>query len=87
MDLVAISPRIPVVGETIIGTSYFTEPGGKGANQAYAAARLGGAVAMLGRIGDDEFGQQMRENLEQVRLRCQRPGCRAGRQRCRANIS
>jgi ribokinase len=66
MDLVAISPRIPVVGETIIGTSYFTEPGGKGANQAYAAARLGGAVAMLGRIGNDDFGQQMRENLEQV---------------------
>ena len=66
MDLVATSPRIPVVGETIIGTSYFTEPGGKGANQAYAAARLGGAVAMLGRIGNDEFGRQMRENLEQV---------------------
>jgi ribokinase len=66
MDLVAISPRIPVVGETIIGTSYFTEPGGKGANQAYAAARLGGAVAMLGRIGNDEFGQCMRENLEKV---------------------
>jgi ribokinase len=61
---VAISPRIPVVGETIIGTSYFTEPGGKGANQAYAAARLGGAVAMLGQIGDDEFGQEMRKNLE-----------------------
>ncbi len=66
MDLVAISPRIPVVGETIIGTSYFTEPGGKGANQAYAASRLGGAVAMLGRIGSDEFGQRMRENLEKV---------------------
>jgi ribokinase len=66
MDLVAISPRIPVVGETIIGTSYFTEPGGKGANQAYAAARLGGEVAMLGQIGDDEFGQEMRKNLEQA---------------------
>ena len=71
MDLVAISPRIPVVGETIIGTSYFTEPGGKGANQAYAAARLGGAVAMLGQIGDDEFGQEMRKNLEHA-------GCDAG---------
>ena len=66
MDLVAISPRIPVVGETIIGTSYFTEPGGKGANQAYAAARLGGAVAMLGRVGDDDFGKEMRRNLENV---------------------
>ena len=66
MDLVAVSPRIPVVGETIIGTSYFTEPGGKGANQAYAAAQLGGQVAMVGRIGDDEFGQQMRKNLERA---------------------
>ncbi len=64
MDLVAISPRIPVVGETIIGKSYFNEPGGKGANQAYGAARLGGAVVMLGRIGSDGFGQQMRKNLE-----------------------
>jgi len=64
MDLVAIAPRIPVVGETIIGGTYFTEPGGKGANQAYAAALLGGQVAMLGRIGDDDFGQQMRKNLE-----------------------
>jgi ribokinase len=63
MDLVAIAPRIPVVGETIIGDKYFTEPGGKGANQAYGAARLGGHVAMLGRIGDDEFGQSMRNNL------------------------
>jgi ribokinase len=66
MDLVAISPRIPVVGETIIGTSYFTEPGGKGANQAYGAAKLSGSVAMLGRVGDDDYGRQMRENLEQV---------------------
>jgi ribokinase len=67
MDLVAIAPRIPVVGETIIGDTYFTEPGGKGANQAYAAAKLGGDVAMLGRIGDDDFGQAMRKNLEEVR--------------------
>lgn len=64
MDLVAIAPRIPVIGETIIGGPYFSEPGGKGANQAYAAALLGGDVAMLGCIGDDEFGRQMRKNLE-----------------------
>jgi len=63
MDLVAGAPRIPVIGETIIGDAYFAAPGGKGANQAYAAARLGGAVAMLGLIGDDEFGRRMRENL------------------------
>ena len=48
MDLVGCAPRIPVVGETIVGHKYFSEPGGKGANQAYAAAKLGGRVAMLG---------------------------------------
>jgi ribokinase len=63
MDLVARAPRIPVVGETIIGDSYFAEPGGKGANQAYAAARLGGKVAMIGCVGTDEFGKRMRDNL------------------------
>jgi ribokinase len=66
MDLVASAPRIPVVGETIIGDHYFAQPGGKGANQAYAAARLGGKVAMFGCIGNDEFGMTMRENLSSV---------------------
>lgn len=66
MDLVGCAQRIPVVGETIVGHKYFSEPGGKGANQAYAAAKLGGRVAMLGRVGSDEFGRQMRLNLEQV---------------------
>jgi ribokinase len=63
MDVVAVAPRIPVAGETIIGNKYFTEPGGKGANQAYAAAKLGGKVVMLGRIGDDDFGRRMRDNV------------------------
>jgi len=66
MDLVGCAPRIPVVGETIVGHKYFSEPGGKGANQAYAAATLGGRVAMLGRVGSDEFGREMRLNLEKV---------------------
>jgi ribokinase len=56
MDLVAITPRIPVSGETISGSNFFTAPGGKGANQAYAAAKLGGAV-------EDDFGRAMRGNL------------------------
>lgn len=64
MDLVGCAPRIPVVGETIVGHTYFSEPGGKGANQAYAAARLGGRVAMLGRVGSDDFGRQMKSNLK-----------------------
>src|SRR5882757_9043357 len=66
MDVVAVAPRIPVAGETIIGSKFFTSPGGKGANQAYAAAKLGGSVAMLGRVGDDDFGRQMRQNLASV---------------------
>jgi ribokinase len=66
MDVVAVAPRIPVAGETIIGSKFFTSPGGKGANQAYAAARLGGSVAMLGRVGEDDFGRQMRQNLASV---------------------
>lgn len=65
-DLVACGPRIPVVGETLVGQRFFEEPGGKGANQAYAAARMGGRVKMLGRIGDDIYGQRMRDNLEQA---------------------
>ena len=53
MDLVAVAPRIPVAGETITGSDFFTVPGGKGANQAYAAAKLGGEAAMLGRLRRD----------------------------------
>jgi len=67
MDVVAVAPRIPVAGETLIGSKFFTSPGGKGANQAYAAAKLGGSVAMLGRVGDDDFGRQMRQNLASVK--------------------
>jgi ribokinase len=66
MDLVALTPRLPGRGETILGTSYLTVPGGKGANQAYAAAKLGGHVAMLGRVGADDHGRRMRANLESV---------------------
>jgi ribokinase len=67
MDLIAQTPRLPAHGETIIGTNYLNEPGGKGANQAYAAAKLGGDVAMLGRIGADDYGRHMKVNLESVR--------------------
>jgi ribokinase len=66
MDLVAVAARIPVAGETIIGSNFFTVPGGKGANQAYAAAKLGGETAMLGLVGDDDFGRAMRGNLADV---------------------
>ncbi len=66
MDLVALVPRVPNLGETLLGTEYFTAHGGKGANQAYAAAKLGGDVAMLGRVGSDDYGKQMCANLQSV---------------------
>ncbi len=66
MDLVAVTPRIPVAGETITGKDFLTVPGGKGANQAYAAAKLGGETAMIGRVGTDDFGRAMIKNLNQV---------------------
>lgn len=63
MDLVAFAPRIPAPGETLTGHTFLSLPGGKGANQAYAAARLAANVAMLGRVGADDLGRQLRENL------------------------
>ncbi|MCJ7557287.1 MAG: ribokinase, partial [Gammaproteobacteria bacterium] len=63
MDLVVRSPRIPQPGETIIGHEWHTIPGGKGANQAVAAARLGGQVSMVGRVGGDAFAQDLLDNL------------------------
>jgi len=66
VDLVATAPKIPHAGETISGTSFNTFPGGKGANQAYAAARLKTPVGMLGKVGNDSFGAELRANLESV---------------------
>ncbi|MCE2458107.1 MAG: ribokinase [Dehalococcoidia bacterium] len=63
MDLVATSERMPNLGETIFGTSFHTAPGGKGANQAVAAARLGAEVRMVGRVGDDQFGPTLLEGM------------------------
>jgi ribokinase len=63
MDLVVRAPRIPQPGETIIGGDFRTVPGGKGANQAVAAARLGAQVSMVGRVGGDAFGGALRDNL------------------------
>jgi ribokinase len=64
MDLVIRSPHIPQPGETIIGRDFQTIPGGKGANQAVAASRLGGQVNMVGRVGSDAFAQVLLENLK-----------------------
>jgi ribokinase len=64
MDLVTRTSRIPAIGQTLIGTGFETTPGGKGANQAVAAARLGYRVAMVAKVGDDNFGPVLIENLK-----------------------
>jgi len=63
MDLVTRSPRIPQPGETIIGSNFHIVPGGKGANQAVAAARLGARTSMVGRVGCDVFAEELLGNL------------------------
>jgi ribokinase len=63
MDLVAHTHQIPVPGQTVIGAGFDTTPGGKGGNQAVAAARLGYPVKMVGAVGDDVFGQALLDNL------------------------
>ena len=64
MDLVARTPRLPRPGETVIGESFAQFLGGKGFNQAIAAARSGGSVAMVGRVGDDDFGRAFLSSLD-----------------------
>ncbi len=64
MDLVARAPRMPIPGETIIGGEFRVVPGGKGANQAVASARLGARVSLIGRVGDDSFGRTLIDGLD-----------------------
>jgi ribokinase len=66
LDLVASTDRIPQVGETIIGRTFTTFFGGKGANQAVAVARLGYPVSMIGSVGNDAFGTQLRSGLAEA---------------------
>jgi ribokinase len=63
-DLVVRAPRFPAPGETISGDDLAIIPGGKGANQAVAAARQGASVAMVGRVGEDSFGPTLLQNLQ-----------------------
>ncbi|MFP3415929.1 PfkB family carbohydrate kinase, partial [Bacillus sp. SIMBA_074] len=64
MDLVVTSAKRPMAGETVLGESFITVPGGKGANQAVAAARLGAQVSMVGCVGDDVYGEIILDNLK-----------------------
>lgn len=63
MDLVTLTDKVPQMGETLIGTKFQTNPGGKGANQAVAAARLGAHVQMIGCVGNDQFGTELFRHL------------------------
>ena len=65
MDLIASAKYIPSVGETIEGTGFQFQPGGKGANQAVAVAKLGYPVRMVGKVGDDLFGTQLLNQLKE----------------------
>ncbi|WP_336353020.1 ribokinase [Pseudomonas atacamensis] len=71
MDLVTRAPRLPRGGETLIGHSFATVSGGKGANQAVAAARLGAQVAMVGCVGNDDYGVRLRDALLAEHIDCQ----------------
>ena len=64
MDLVVSTDQVPSKGETVLGNTFFTTPGGKGANQAVAAARLGDHVHMVGCIGNDTLGEQILKNFK-----------------------
>lgn len=64
MDLVVKTPRIPQLGETVLGGDFVMVPGGKGANQAVAAAKLGAEVYFVARLGDDLFGQRSLASYE-----------------------
>ena len=65
-DLVAVTKRMPVVGETVIASDFQIHPGGKGANQAVAVARLGYPVRLIGRLGNDTFGAELRTHLQKA---------------------
>jgi ribokinase len=71
MDLVTRASRLPRAGETLIGQTFSTVPGGKGANQAVASARLGADVAMIGCVGSDAYGTELRDALLVEGIDCQ----------------
>lgn len=74
MDLVVRNPKLPRPGETVIGRDFAEIPGGKGANQAVAAARLQVRTSMIGRVGADAFGQRLRAGLEAAEVDVQHVG-------------
>ena len=75
MDLSIEAPRMPAAGETLAGSGFITSAGGKGANQAVAAARLGADVRMVAAVGADGFGDELTRGLEAA-VRWLNPGGR-----------
>jgi ribokinase len=69
MDLVVRVPHAPAPGETVLGGDFETFPGGKGANQAVAAARMGAEVTMVGRVGNDDFGNTLIQGLVEDKIK------------------
>ena len=69
-DMVAMTKNLPAPGETVMGGEFMMTAGGKGANQAVSAARLGGEVTMVGRLGEDIFGDQSIERLKHENINC-----------------
>ncbi|MDP9229041.1 MAG: PfkB family carbohydrate kinase, partial [Bacteroidota bacterium] len=67
-DMVIKADHLPAAGETIIGGTFFMNPGGKGANQAVAAARLGGNVTFIAKIGNDIFGRHSVQMFEEEKI-------------------
>lgn len=65
MDLIVTAERFPNAGETVLGKGFNTAPGGKGANQAVQAARLGADVTMFGKVGNDDFGKRLIDSLSE----------------------
>lgn len=78
MDLVTFGERLPADGETVVGERFVTYGGGKGANQAVAAARMGARSAMVGRVGDDVFEPQLVELLQAAGVATESVGITAG---------
>jgi ribokinase len=70
MDLVVRANDMPAPGQTVLGSGFVSSPGGKGANQAVAAARLGGRCRFIGRVGDDSFGQVLLTNMKAEGVDC-----------------
>lgn len=65
MDFICHTDRLPFPGETVVGSQFYVEPGGKGANQAVAAAKMGAFVQMVGSVGTDRFGDELVNSLEE----------------------